>query len=236
MPNGLQVHPQLMRSPCQGLQLQPRGGDFSVQHAPSRGGWLARLQVHLLARASRPVSRQRRFDDAFLLSHPPRDHSDVLFVHLTLLESHAQLPLRSRMAGEQHQARGGLIEPMNHLRFWVPVAQRGGQVVQAAFALAGHRQQTCRLVHHQQGFVDVKHVQLDHDRQHIDCPVDLLRRTPKRALDERTAQAHIAHLLPTALQEARHENHAYCPLVGSRALTTPARFVGAQAPVAAQLR
>ena len=152
-----QVHPQLVRAAGHRRQFQPRAAAGQAPgDVPVGDGGLAVLQIHLLARAIRPVGGQRQADGAVIVDQLTPDDGGVALVDLARLEGHRQRPLGFGAAGEQHQAGGGLVQPVHHLGVGMAGLQPGEQAIGLGFAPAGHRQQPGGLVDDQQVVVDME--------------------------------------------------------------------------------
>ena len=162
MAHGRKVHAQLVGAPGHRFQFDARGvgGSIVRQHAPARLAGFALHRVDHPQRAALPVCGDRQVDlgpGASLRGrHLPGHDGLVALVHLAQFEGAAQAALHFGVAGHQHQARGGLVQPVHDQGFGPALLRAGAQTVLFVRAASGHTQQTGGLGQHQQIVVGVQ--------------------------------------------------------------------------------
>ena len=145
-----------MRAPGHGLQFDARGvGAFIVrQCAPARQAGFAQHRVDHPQGAAFPVGGNWQVDLGPVAMgggcHVPGHNGFIALLHLAQLESAAHAALRLGVAGHQHQARCGLIEPVHHQGFGPLLLRPAAQAILLVRAAPRHAQQAGWLGQHQQ--------------------------------------------------------------------------------------
>ena len=153
------VHAQLVGAARHGLQLHPRGGSILAfggwwHGAPQGLAGLALQGVDDAQGAPLPVGGYRQVDAlpgvGLLRGRAAGDHGHIALVHAALRKGFAQEALAGQAARHDHQARGGLVQPVHDQRIGPALQGAAAQAVLLVGAAPGHAQQAGGLVQHQQ--------------------------------------------------------------------------------------
>jgi hypothetical protein len=133
--------------PVWGCQAHARFCWAAANHLPVGLRGLS-ARIDLLARAVRPIARQRQINPALICVHLPLQAGDIGFLRATLFKFLAQKALCRFGPRKDDDAAGIAIQPMHQQRIPAGSLQAGDQAILPTLELAGHRQQTSRLVQH----------------------------------------------------------------------------------------
>ena len=150
MSHRFHVHPQLMRSPGDGVELDARDRARSIDVDDAIAGHARPPHgvIDFLPRAIGPIDTDRQLDLPFGSSAPmPLDHGLVALAYPALLEHHTQLALRLGTAPHDNDARRAHVQAMNDHGVGIFGLNPARQAVFLAHAAPGHTQQAA-------GFVD----------------------------------------------------------------------------------
>ena len=168
MANTLQMHAQLVRAACDGLQFNQAGAVAGLQGPPTAATGFA-FGVDDVQGAALPVEQDRAVDGApaivvlhyglLGLQRLARHHRDVAFFDLTGFKQLAESALGFNAPGHEQQARGVLVQAVHDQGFGVAILYPFGEAVFLVRATTGHRQQAAGFFQHQQVlvFVDRDH-------------------------------------------------------------------------------
>ena len=121
MAERLQMNPQLVSSPGQGLELDAGrvGAWVDGSDPPASLAGLAVLMVYDLARAVRPIGGDRQVDQGpavtriVMRPHLARDNRNIALADRAIREGNAQLALHLRAAAHHAKAGSRHVEPMH---------------------------------------------------------------------------------------------------------------------------
>ena len=156
---GLQMDAQLVGPTGDGFEQESGDLRLALQDSPAGLARPAPLHIDPLAGPLWPVGGQRQVNampmPALRGFNHAMHHRQILLVHLVRLEGLAQPSLALGLAGHQHQARGGHIEPVHNPCVRPTGLHPCAQAVLLVWSAPRYGQQASGLIEHDQVLIDI---------------------------------------------------------------------------------
>ena len=152
--DGEHVHAQLVRTAGDRCQFDAAPVATTLQYTPESQGVLAEFVVHHMPWLGRRIVAQGQVDAATVQFRLSPAQGGVGLFGFAVVKLPRQLAMSVRVTGQQNDAGGFPVQPMDNSRFRVAVfLQARNQAVLVVIGPSGDGEQQGRFIHHQYGGV-----------------------------------------------------------------------------------